>query len=291
MMRPITIFLIMLLPVMGFSQRDWSQVSVKTTEIAPGLYRLFVGDGVAVVASVGENGLLVIDAAYAQTTPQLMEAIKKLSEAPIHYLVNTHLHGDHTGGNVELGRNADIIAHSSVKEYLSTERIQGDRTIPPLPDHAVPNITFSDCMTLDFNGQTLEMTHLPEGHTGGDIIVWFPESRVLVMGDLLFAGYFPFVDVSNGGHPQGFMDNVAWILENFPQETTLIGGHGPVFNMQQLKEYHQTLAKTMEMVKNAKEKGMSQEEMKAERILKSWENYGTFFITEDRWIETIYPFL
>ncbi len=291
MKRIFTIFLIMLLPVAGFSQRDWSQVSVKTTEIAPDLFRLFVGDGVAVVAWVGEDGLLVIDAAYEQTAPQLMEAIEKLSDAPIRYLVNTHLHGDHTGGNVELGRNADIIAHPLVKEYLSSERRQGEQTIPPFPEHAIPNITFTDRLNLDFNGQILEMTHLPGGHTGGDIIIWFPDSKVLFMGDLLFAGYFPFVDVNNGGHPQGFMDNLAWVLENFPEETTLIGGHGPVFSMQELEAYHQDLLKTMEVVKNAREKGMSQEEMKKERILKQWEEYGTFFITEDRWIETIYPFL
>ena len=290
-MKRITMIILLVAPLLVTAQRDWSQVTVSTTEVAPGLYRLFVGDGVAVTAFTGPDGLLVIDAAYQQTTTQLMEAIGRVTDQPVHYLVNTHIHGDHTGGNAVVGRDADIIAHYSVKEYLSVERTQGDRVIPPLPEHARPNITFTDRMNLDFNGQTLQLKHLPKGHTGGDIIIYFPDSKVLVMGDLLFAGFFPFVDLQNGGDPHGFLNNLQWIITTFPGDLTLIGGHGPVYDMQQLRAYHKTLGETMDVVRQAKQQGMSQEDMKANRILQQWEEMGSFFITEDRWIDTIYPFL
>jgi cyclase len=285
------ILLLVMLPMLAFSQRDWSQMHVKTTEIAPGLYRLFVGEGVAVVAWTGDDGLLIIDAAYEQTAPQLVQALAEISPGSVDYLINTHIHGDHTGGNVILGKDADIIAHHFVRDYLSTERKQGDRIIPPMPDHAIPNITFSDDMMLVFNGQALQLKHLPGGHTGGDIIIYFPQSKVLVAGDLLFADNFPFVDVNNGGHPFVFLENLAWIINHFPADLTIIGGHGPVYTMAEFINYRETLLQTLEVVREAKANGMSLEQMKASRIMQSWEEMGKGFISEDRWIETLYPFL
>lgn len=290
-MKYLTLFLMILLPLKGIGQIDLSQAGVTTSEEGPGVYRLLVAERVSVVAFTGPQGLMVIDAAYEQTTSQLMEALAKLSDHPVRYLVNTHIHGDHTGGNSVVGRDADIIAHTSVKQFLATERRQGDRVIPAFPTHALPNITFTDRLELDFNGQTLEMVHLAEGHTGGDIIVWFPESKVLAMGDLLFAGSFPFVDVANGGNPHGFLRNVEWIISHFPQDTRFIGGHGPVYSMDQLRRWHASLGETLEVVRSAKARGMSAGQMKQERILGQWEAFGEFFITEDRWIDTLYPVL
>lgn len=285
------IFFFLMLPVLGFSQRDWSQMQLETTEISPGLYRLFIGQGVAVVAWAGDDGLLLIDAGYEQTTPQLVRALSVIHPGQVNYLINTHIHGDHTGGNVVLGEGATIIAHHFVKEYLSTEKRQGDRIIPPMPVHAIPAITFTDGMTLDFNGQTIQLKHLPGGHTAGDIIVYFPDSKVLVAGDLLFADFFPYVDVNNGGHPFVFLENLEWILNHFPEDITIVGGHGPVYNMAQLREYHNTLWQTTDILRDARHSGMSLEQMKENRLLQSWEKMGTGFISEDRWMETLFPFL
>jgi cyclase len=279
--------LFLLLPVVLPAQRDWSAMKVSTSEEGPGVYRLFVGDAVAVVVFQGPEGILVVDAAYQQTTSQLMNAIREIDQAPVKYLVNTHIHADHTGGNTVIGKGATIISHQSVKDYLSTERVQGENIIPPMADHGLPKITFTTELELDFNGQVVQMIHLPEGHTNGDIIVYFPESKVLAAGDLLFAGFFPFIDKSNGGTVDGFMRNLEWILLNFPEDTRIIGGHGPVFNMQQLNEYFTELEGSVQAIRNAMDSGMTPGQIKKKGILENWKHFGSFFITEDRWIDTI----
>jgi len=285
------LILSILLPLAAFAQRDYTTMQISHHELAPNIHRLFVGDIVTVVAFDGPDGLMVIDAAYEQTTPQLLDTLKSISGKPIRYLINTHLHADHTGGNVELGKGATIIAHHSVKKWLESDRKQGDRIPGPMPQHAVPNFTFEGSLNIDFNGQTLNMYHLPKGHTAGDVIVYFSGSNVLVVGDLLFADNFPFVDVSQGGNPFEYLSNIRWILEKFPQDAVIIGGHGPVYTMKQLRNWLENLEETVIVVSKAKQNGLSAEQMKEQRILAKWENYGSFFITENRWIDTLYPFV
>jgi len=287
-----TLFLSMLLiPLSLLAQRDWSTAEISSTEAGPGVYRLFVDNRVSVLVQTGEDGVLVVDAAYAQTGEKLKAAIEKLSDKPIKFLINTHLHGDHTGGNAIIGQGAHIIAHASVKDFLSKDQVQGEKTISAPPMHARPDITIEGKMTLGFNGETIEILHLPGGHTTGDLLVYFPKAKVIHVGDLLFAGFFPYVDVSNGGNPLVYVKNVAWILENYPDDVTFIGGHGPAFSKAQMREHLQSLNETIDIVKNAKAAGKTEAQMKESRILKQWESFGSFFITEDRWIDTLYPFL
>jgi len=285
------LIVLMMLPAVLFAQRDWANLPIEVTELAPGLHRLFVGNSVAVVVFEGSDGVLVIDAAYEQSTDRLMEEIQKLSQAPIQYLINTHLHGDHTGGNKVLGKNATIIAHSSVREFLSKEQRRGENVIPAFPEYALPDKLVEGSMELRYNGETIQINHLGGGHTTGDLVIFFPGANVLVIGDLLFAGFFPFVDTSNGGHPMKFLENLSVIMKQYPASATVVGGHGPVFTMDQLAHWQQTLSETMEVVRKAKASGMSADQMKENRILKDYEAMGSFFITEDRWIDTLYPFL
>lgn len=290
-MKNFTILLFFLLPIIVISQEEVKKTPITVNEIAPGIHRLFVNDRVAVISFSGENGQLIIDAAYERTANDLAEKLKEISGKPLKYLVNTHIHGDHTGGNLVLGKDVDIISHVNVKDYLSKDQGQGERITPAFPEYARPNITFTEKMFLDFNGQNIQLIHLANGHTNSDIVVFFPENNVLVVGDLLFANYFPYVDVGNGGNPLVFIDNIDWIIKNFPDNAIVIGGHGPVYTMQDYKEYRMTLIKTIELIKEQKNSGLSAEEIKEKRILKEWESYGSFFITEDRWIDIVYPFL
>lgn len=283
--------LLMMFPLLVSAQRDWSRMQVTTTEVGAGVFRLFVEPGVATVLFAGAEGALLIDAAYSQTTTQLKAAIEAITPMPLRYLVNTHHHADHTGGNAVFGENATVIAHRFVKDFVSTNQVQGTRQIAALPRAAWPEITFNDKLQLYLNGQTIELIHIPGGHTAGDIIVYFPESKVLVLGDLLFADNFPFVDIANGGNPMRFLEHLRWISQNFPEGIALVGGHGPVYTMEQLRSYIKNLEKTMEVVRNAKMNGMTLEQAKANRILQEWEAWGRFFITEDRWIETLYQAL
>ncbi len=283
------LIILLIVPTLLSAQRDFSNIEV--AELAPGLHRLFIANSVSVVVFHGDNGTLVIDAAYEQSADALMNTIATLSDQPVKYLLNTHLHGDHTGGNKVIGKDASIIAHPSVKEYLSKDQQRGENVIPAFPDYAQPDILVEKEMELEFNGERIQITHMPGGHTGGDLTVFFPDSRVLVMGDLLFAKYFPYVDTGNGGNPLRFMQNVETIIKKYPEDITFVGGHGPVFTHSDLKGWYTDLMQTMEVVREGKKEGLSVEEMKSQRILKDWAGMGGFFITEDRWIDTIYPYL
>ncbi len=289
-MKKILLFLF-ILPLLSIAQRDYSKMAVNHRELAPNIHRLFVGDVVTVVAFSGPDGLMLIDAAYEQTTRQLKDTIQRLIGKPVRYLVNTHLHGDHTGGNLELGKGADIIAHHTVKAWLESDRKQGERVPGPMPAHAVPGITFEGTLNMHFNSQQVEMRHMPGGHTAGDIIIYFKDSKVLVLGDLLFADNFPFVDISQGGQPLNFMKNLRWVTNNFPDDAVIVGGHGPIYNMAQLKSYLGELEATIKVVSDAKIAGLTAEQIKQQRLLIKWESFGKFFITEDRWIDTLYPFV
>jgi cyclase len=289
-MRRKVLLALFLLPMIAYGQLDLANARIEVTELAPGLHRFYV-ERVAVLVFHGDEGVLLVDAAYEPSSKRLEEEVEKITHTPLRYIINTHIHGDHTGGNIGLGQGVDIIAHHSVKEYLSHDQLRGDRLVPALPEYARPNITFTDHMTLEFNGEEIRMYHLYGGHTEGDILVYFPQSRVLSVGDLVFAGYFPFVDTGNGGHPFRFMDNLAWIVNNFDPDITFVGGHGPALNHEEMIQYHATLQLTIDVIQDAKKAGMSMDEMKQNKILSRWEDMGSFFITEDRWIETVYPFL
>lgn len=283
--------LFLLIPLISLAQRDYTSMHINHTELAPGIHRLFIGDVVTVVVFHGDDGLMVIDAGYEQTTPQLLDTLKNITDKPIKYLVNTHLHGDHTGGNTELGKGATIISHHSVKAWLSSDRKQGDRIPGPMPQKGIPNFTFEGTFNMDFNGQTVQMYHLPDGHTAGDVIIYFSGSNVLMLGDLLFADYFPYIDTGQGGNPMNYISNVKWILDKFPGDAIVVGGHGPVYDMARLQSWITNLEKTILVIAQAKQNGLTAEQMKKNRILASWESYGSFFITEDRWIDTVFPYV
>lgn len=287
-MKNIAFFLILsLMTGVIFAQSETVKTEITKTELAPGIHRLFVDNRVSVVVQTGNDGVLVIDAAYERTGNDLLAAISSISDKEIRFLINTHMHGDHTGGNAVVGKGAHVIAHPGVKKFLSG----GDKAKPDKTASGLPDITTTGIMTLDFNGETIEITHLPGGHTDNDLVVYFPAGRVVVTGDLLFAGYFPYVDVGNGGNPLTYLKNVEWILNTYPDEVIFSGGHGPVFSKTEYKTWLSALNETIDIIRKAKARGMDAEQMKSARLLSKWASFGSFFITEDRWIDTLFPFL
>lgn len=270
-----------------FAQSETVKTEITATELAPGIHRLFVDNRVSVVVHAGNDGVLVIDAAYERTGNDLLAAINSISNKEIRFLINTHMHGDHTGGNAVIGKGAHVIAHPGVKKFPAG----GDKAKPDETAHGLPDITTTGNMTLDFNGETIEITHLPGGHTDNDLVVYFPASRVVVTGDLLFAGYFPYVDVGNGGNPLTYLKNVEWIINTYPDDATFSGGHGPVFSKKEYKTWLSALNETIDVLRKAKSQGMDAAQMKSAGLLNEWASFGAFFITGDRWIDTLYPFL
>src|SRR3954464_8675959 len=200
---------------------------VETVNVAPGIYML-TGRGGNIGVSVGADGAAIIDDKFADMSPNIRAAIALLSDTPVKFVINTHLHGDHTGGNEAFGKaGAVIIAQENVRRRLSVEQVNPStgQKAPARPREALPVVTFENTATLHFNDDDLEFTHLPNAHTETDIVVRFRKANVLHMGDC-FTGGFPFIDGSNGGTLDGFIKAHEAVLPTIDDNTRIIRGHG-----------------------------------------------------------------
>ena len=241
-------------PSFAAAQDDLSKVEIKATKVNGNVYML-EGAGGNIGVSVGEDGILIVDDQFAPLADKIKAALKTLGEGKLRFILNTHWHGDHTGGNASFGREAPIIAHDNVRKRLSTEqRLEFfKQTIPASPKEALPVITFDQSVSVHFNGEEIRVIHFPHGHTDGDSVIFFTKSNVVHMGDDFFAGRFPFVDLDSGGSVQGLIKNIAEIIPKLPEGAKLIPGHGPISTIDGLKVYHRMLMETTEVVR----KGMA----------------------------------
>lgn len=252
------------------------------------LYKFQIGS-VNFVALIGEEGVLLSDNAFDDTALRVKEELKKLGNDDIKYIINTHWHSDHVGGNLVFGRDAVIIAHDNCRKLLS-KKVKlpfWDEEHEALPEYARPDITFSKSAKLYFNGEVIKVTYLPNGHTDGDAIVFFKNANILHMGDLLFSETFPPVDFENGGSVVKFIENLQWVIDNMPANVKIIAGHGHDCTIEQLKVYKNMLFSTMEIVRNEMKKGTSPEEMKKRKILKDWEKWANEHFTCELWIDIV----
>ncbi|MFC1733321.1 MBL fold metallo-hydrolase [candidate division KSB1 bacterium] len=196
-------------------------------------------------------------------------------------MLNTHYHSDHTGGNEILGKSAPIIAHANNRKRLVEE--------PDFPEGGLQDITFDDKISIHFNEEEIKAVHFPHGHTDGDLVIFFTGSNVVHMGDDFAAGGFPYVDLEAGGSVEGLKNNIANVIEQLPPDVKIIPGHGPVSSLEDLKTYHRMLVETIDVVTNRIRAGiMDLEQIKAAGLPDRYNDWGSGFITTERWIETIY---
>ena len=270
-------------------QPDYSKVQIKATKVAGNVYML-EGAGGNIGVSVGDDGLLIVDDQFAPLADKIRAALKGIADKKLHFILNTHWHGDHTGGNVSFGPEATIIAHDNVRKRLSTEQKSTvfNRTPPPSPKEALPVITFDKTLTVHFNGEEIRAIHFPQGHTDGDSVIFFTSSNVVHLGDDFFAGRFPFVDLESGGTVEGLVRNIGEIITKIPEGAKLIPGHGPISTIDDLKNYHRMLQQTTEIVRQKIAAGKTLEQIKSEGLPEEWKPWGEGFIKTDRWVETIY---
>ena len=259
-----------------------------TTAHVAGPVHMLAGAGGNVGCSAGPDGVLLIDSQYAGQVPGIEAAFGELSEAPLRFLVNTHWHGDHTGGNAAFGGRAAIVAHANVRRRLSMDQELARGSFPKRPDAALPAVTFEERLTLHFNGEEIQLLHFPAGHTDGDLVVWFAGSRVLHAGDLFFEGRFPFVDLDSGGSLRGTARAVASLLEWLPAEAKVIPGHGELTTRAGLEEYARMLGDCIALVERALAAGKSLEDMRAEELFAPYETLSWNFISTDRFLEACY---
>jgi glyoxylase-like metal-dependent hydrolase (beta-lactamase superfamily II) len=294
---PVLTVLLLALPAAAPLQaqdQDFSDVEIQTVLVAQGVWML-VGAGGNIGVSAGEDGVFLIDDQYAPLTEKIRTAVAKLSPKPIRFVLNTHWHGDHTGGNEHLGEaGVLIVANDNVRKRMSSEQFLKamNRKVPPSPEIALPVVTYSEDVTFYLNGDTIHAIHVAPAHTDGDSIVYFEKADVIHMGDVFFESGYPFVDLSSGGSVQGVIDGVNRALEMIGPNTKVIPGHGKLSDRAGLIAYRDMLRTIVGRVAEAKAAGKSLEEIQsAKPTAELDERWGGGFIDADRIVATIFESL
>jgi cyclase len=286
--------LILSIPAARAQDQDFSKVEITSTKLAEGVYVLF-GQGGNIGVSVGKDGVFVVDDQYAPLTAKIRAAIEKLSDKPVRFVLNTHWHGDHTGGNENMaGAGALIVAHENVRKRMSVEQFNEifNRKTPPSPEAALPVVTYAEAVTFHLNGDDVDCFHVAPAHTDTDSIVVFKKANVVHMGDTFFNGFYPFIDVSTGGSLEGVLAAAERVLALANDTTQIIPGHGPVGKKADLKAYRDMLATVRDRVKPLVVAGKSLAEVQAAKPLASLdETWGKGFMKPEVFLTVAYTAL
>ena len=263
----------------------------KTVDLGSGLH-VIIGQGGNIGVSAGADGVFVIDDQYPGTAPTNLEKIKAIAGGAPNYLVNTHWHADHAGGNAAFGTaGAMIFAHENVRKRLTAEvasiGIDG-KAAAAAPEVAWPVVTFAEGIDFHLNDETIRVVHVKSSHTDGDAMVWFIEPNVLHMGDLFFNGVYPVIDLRSGGSVRGYLDVMKDTLAKVNDTTKIIPGHGDVGTKADLAKQIAMLDGAMKAVEAEVKKGRTLQQVIAARPLKPWANYAWSFISEESFTTTLY---
>jgi glyoxylase-like metal-dependent hydrolase (beta-lactamase superfamily II) len=268
------------------AEQDYAKVEIKTTKVAGNIYML-QGAGGNIAASVGEDGIVMVDDQFAPLAGKIKAALQKISDQPIRFLINTHFHGDHTGGNAEFSRQTTILAHDNVRKRLQSGGTVLGGAVAASPREALPIITFSRDATIHFNGEDIQAIHLPNGHTDGDSVIYFHNAKVIHMGDDFVTYGFPFIDVENGGSVSGMIRGLEKVLEKVPAEVKVIPGHGGVSSVDDVRKYIAMLKDTRAIVAEGLKAGKTLEQIKSEKPLEKYADLSKGMIKPDKWIDTL----
>jgi glyoxylase-like metal-dependent hydrolase (beta-lactamase superfamily II) len=272
----------------GQQQQDFSKVTIKTTKLTDSVYML-EGSGGNIGVSVGDDGVIVIDDQFAPLTAKIQEAISKLSPKPIKFVINTHWHFDHVGGNENLGAaGAVIIAHENVRKRMSSKQFIElmKLEVPPSSPKALPIVTFTSDITLHFNGEDIHVIHVDPTHTDGDSIIVFPKAKVVHMGDCYMTISYPFPDISSGGNFDGFISTSDKVVGMTDNTFKIIPGHGPLSNKAELKAWHDMLVEIRASVKKLADAGKPLDAIQKEKPTAKWDaKWSGKFIKADQIVE------
>ena len=288
-MRPVILALFSLSASPVAAQQDFSKVEVKAEQLTPGVAVLF-GAGGNIGVSYGEDGTVLIDDQFAPLTEKIQAAVTGVGATPVKFLINTHWHGDHSGGNENFGKaGAIIMAHDNVRVRMASDQKTPYGEVKASPKVALPVITYAEGLKLHLNGEEVRVISMPPAHTDGDSIVHWTKSNVVHMGDLFFNKMsFPFVDRSSGGDVRGVIAAATKVLEISDDNTKIIPGHGAVATRAELKDYRNMWNEIVSKIEAAVKAGKTLDEVKA---MKPTDGYGvnpSGFINADRFIEMVY---
>jgi len=268
------------------------EVTIRAEHVAGSVY-VITGRGGNIGLSVGDDGVFMIDDQYAPLTPAIREVIGRLTDQPVRFVLNTHWHGDHVGGNESLGGTGSlIVAHDNVRERMSTDQVMAfwGREVPASPAGALPVVTFTEAVTFHFNNDTIRAIHQPNAHTDGDAVVYFENADVLHMGDIYWNGAYPFIDSGSGGSIRGMIAAVDAVLPRLSPGADVIAGHGPPkSDRAALAAYRDMLATVADRIQAAIDAGKTLEEVQAEAPSAEWdESWGGGFVAPDVWVRMVY---
>ena len=283
--------IIFLLLINFSSQCQKREVNIEAVKLTEQIYML-KGQGGNIGLFVGEDAVFMIDDQFARLTPKILSAIKKITDKPVTYLINTHWHGDHTGGNENMAKEgALIVAHDNVRKRMSVDQIVRGRAKKASPKSALPVITFSEDMMMHINNEDVFISHIHNAHTDGDALIYFMKNNVIHMGDSYFQGAFPYMDLDAGGSIDGYIAGIKKLISLTNDETKIIPGHGNVSSKSELKPYLEMLITLRNRVKAEIEKGKTLEEVVTNKsITKEFISFSSW-ITEEKIKTTIYKSL
>ena len=291
-LRFLAVMAIAAIPLLASAQQDFSKVEIKTTTLRDGTHML-TGAGGNMVASSGADGVFLIDDQYAPLSEKIRTALAALSDKPLRFVVNTHWHGDHTGGNEAVGKaGAVIVAHDNVRQRMSVEQFVRGSKVPASPGAALPVVTFASGLTLHLNGDDVQVEHVAHAHTDGDALVKFQRANVLHMGDVYFNGLYPFIDAESGGSIDGVLLAVERGVALSDEATIVVPGHGPVSNRDELAKYGAMLKDYRDRIAAMKSEGKTLAQATAARPTAATDALlGKAFIKPDELVKSIYETL
>jgi glyoxylase-like metal-dependent hydrolase (beta-lactamase superfamily II) len=274
-------------------ERDFSNVQLKVTHVAGNIYMLEAKGAGNIAASIGEDGIVIVDDQYAPLADKIRAALKSVADKPVRFVINTHWHGDHTGGNLPFSAGSTIIAQDNVRKRLEQGGAAGNGGSihvdqPAAPKEALPIITFEHDVTVHLNGEDIRALHLPHGHTDGDSVILFPKSGVVHMGDDFVTYGFPFIDLESGGSAHGMIEAIEEVLPKLPPDVKVIPGHGPLSKLDDVRRFVAMLKETTAAVEKALKAGKTLDQMRQEKILAPWAKWSGDFVTTDGFLETLY---
>ncbi len=284
------VFALLLMSLAASAQQNFDKVEIKVTKVAGTVYML-QGAGGNIGVSIGEDGIVIVDDEFAPLAEKIKAALKGITDKPVKFVLNTHWHGDHTGGNAQFGETAPIIAHTNVRKRLMNGGAVAGNNVAPASKAALPVITFDQDLTVHLNGEDIRAIHFPAGHTDGDAVIFFPQSNVVHMGDDFVTYGFPFIDLDSGGSVKGMIAGVEKVLSQVPADVKVIPGHGPLSTVTQVREYVAMLKETSAIVQRGVDAHKTVDQLEQENVLgaytEKWSPKGAFIDT-NKFIGTLY---
>jgi cyclase len=269
-------------------QDDLSKVEIKATKVAGAVYML-EGAGGNIGVSIGDDGVLIVDDQFAPLAPKIRDAIKHITDKPLRFVLNTHWHGDHTGGNKAFSGDTTIIAHDNVRKRMAAgSEPSSPFKMPPAGKDELPVITFDHSLTVHVNGEDIRALHFAAGHTDGDSIIYFPQSNVVHMGDDFVTYGLPFIDVASGGTIHGMIENVDQAIASLPDDVKIIPGHGPISGKADALKFTAMLKDCVSLVDTARKQGKTVAQVQEAKVLQKYDALGQGFVKTNDFVALIY---